>query len=95
MNKLLFFSYCQWCVYRNQLKSAVLMDLENGDNITQDMASQVALTGQVLDVDSISAAIDSVTAADVQSVSYATNITYDIMVENWTGPIAFMAVFPI
>jgi ubiquinol-cytochrome c reductase core subunit 2 len=54
---------------KNQLKASLLMDLENGVQELQDMASQAILSGQVLPVSEIVRSIDAVTVADVTNVA--------------------------
>lgn len=54
---------------KEQLKVAVLNELESGSRLVSDIAAQAVLLGQVHSASQIVAAIDSVTAADVNAVS--------------------------
>lgn len=56
---------------KEQLKVAVLNELESGSRLVSDIAAQAVLLGQVHSAGQIVAAIDSVTAADVNAVSVA------------------------
>ena len=54
---------------RNQLKAALLMELESPRNFFLDLGLQAIITGQVLTSDELAAAIDKITTTDVQNVS--------------------------
>lgn len=54
---------------KEQLKAAVLHDLDSGSRLVSDIAAQAVLLGQVQSAAQIVAAIDAVSAADVNAVS--------------------------
>ena len=56
-------------IARNQLKAALLMELESPRNFFLDFGLQAIITGQVLSATDLTAAIDKITTADVQNVS--------------------------
>ncbi|KAK2160791.1 hypothetical protein LSH36_127g15026 [Paralvinella palmiformis] len=54
---------------KNQLKAALLMELESPRNFFLDLGLQAIITGQVLTSDELAAAIDKITTTDVQNIA--------------------------
>lgn len=54
---------------KEQLKAAVLSELESGSRLVSDIGQQAVLLGQVQSASQLAAAIDGVSVADVNAVS--------------------------
>ena len=54
---------------RAQLKAAILMSGESSATLLEDVATQVLISGQLLQPQDIEGAINKITTADVQAVS--------------------------
>lgn len=54
---------------KEQLKAAVLMELETGNGLVSDLGAQALLLGNAQSQAEIAGAIDGITASDVNAVS--------------------------
>merc|ERR1719187_561497 len=54
---------------KNQLKSSLLFDLEDSANLVADLGIQALMTGKVIEIEDVLAAIDAVTLEDVLEVA--------------------------